>query len=98
MSSSIDHESGVVTITGAGYSWAAPGRQLFLADGWAALSAQQRRFEAAFDDYVTRLALSSASHANNVGVSVRADETALLELLEGGALHLALVEQPRQAA
>ena len=73
MSSRIDHESGDVTITGAGYSWAAPGRQLFLADGWAAVSARQRRFEAAFDDYLARLALSSASHANGVGITVRPD-------------------------
>jgi hypothetical protein len=97
MSSSVDHAAGVVTMTGAGYSWAEPGRRLFLAGGWAELSAIERRHEAAFDDYLARLALSNASHANNVGVSVRADETALLELIEGGLVHESLVEEPRAA-
>ena len=48
-------------------------------------------------DYLARLALSSASHANGVGISVRADETALLELVEGGLVHESLVEEPRAA-
>ena len=66
MSSRID-EAGVVTIT-TPYSWAEPGRRLFIAGGRAELTARQRRHEAAFEDYLARLALWGASHANGVGV------------------------------
>ena len=95
MSSRID-EAGVVTIT-TPYSWAEPGRRLFIAGGRAELTARQRRHEAAFEDYLARLALSGASHAIGVGVSARADETALLELIEGGLVHESFVEEPRAA-
>ena len=57
----------MVTITPP-YSWAETGRRLFIAGGWAQLTARQRRHEAAFEDYLARLALSGASHANGVGV------------------------------
>jgi hypothetical protein len=60
-------------------------------------SAHDRLRAAAFEDYVARIALASTSHANGVGVSVRADETALLELIEGGLVHESLVEEPRAA-
>ena len=63
----------------------------------AALSARERRHGAAFADYLARLALSSASRATNVGVSVRPDESTLLELIEGGLIHESLVEEPRAA-
>ena len=95
MSSRID-EDGVVTIT-TPYSRAEPGRRLFVAGGWAELTARPRRHEAAFEDYLARLAQSGASHANGVGVSVRADETALLELIEGGLVHESFVEETRVA-
>jgi hypothetical protein len=97
MSSTIDHEAGVVTIT-APYSWAEPGRRLFLHGSWAQASARERRLRSTFEDYLARVALSRASHANNVGVTVRADESALLELIEGGAVHPALLEEPKARA
>jgi hypothetical protein len=90
-------EDGVVTIT-APYSWAEPGRRLFVAGAYAQLSGRERRLRASFDDYLARLAVSSAGHANGVGVSVRADESALLELIEGGLVHASLVEEPEARA
>ena len=95
MSSRID-EDGVVTIT-TPYSWAEPGRRLFIAGGWAELTARQRCHDTAFEDYLALLGLSGASHANGVGVSVQADETALLELIEGGLVHESFVEEPQAA-
>jgi hypothetical protein len=50
MSSRIDHASGVVTITGAGYTWASPGHRLYVG-AYAAQNAAAR----AFDDFLARL-------------------------------------------
>ena len=69
MSLRID-EDGVVTIT-TPYSWE-PGRRLFIAGGWAELTARQRRHEAAFEDYLARLARRARVTRTAFGVSVRA--------------------------
>ena len=97
MSSTIDHEVGVVTITGAGYSWAEPGHQLYVVGSWAQLSASERRYRATFEDYLARIALSRGPSRVNE-VTVRPDPAALLELVEGGLVHPSLVEEPEARA
>jgi hypothetical protein len=56
-----------------------------------------RRFETSFADYRARPALSQAGRPMWEGVAVRAEESALLELVEGGVVHESLVQEPKAA-
>jgi hypothetical protein len=94
VSSKIDHESGVVTITGCGYTWAAPGHRLYVEQSYAVRSARAQRFE----DYLARLALSRPSNGVRMNeVRVRPPDGALLEALTRGELHESLIEEQRAA-
>jgi hypothetical protein len=99
MSSRIDHESGVVTVTGCGYSWGAPGHRLYVS-GFGVFSIRprvERELERDSNDWRARLVLSVASHPGNVGVTVLPPAGALEEALENGSVHPSLVEEPRAA-
>ena len=89
-------DDGTVEITAPVYATMPVGHRLSVI-GSNAEGAAYARWERTFNDYLARIALSSAGHANGVGITVRADETALLELIEGGLVHESLVEEPRAA-
>jgi hypothetical protein len=93
-------EDGCVTITGCGYTWAAPGHRLYVVgiDGFSIVPAELRRAGQEFADYQARLLLSRPSNgcAGNVGITVRPDESALFEALDNGSLHPSLVIEPGQ--
>jgi hypothetical protein len=93
VSSKIDHESGVVTITAPVYSTMPVGHRLRVTGfglGLTTLLGQD------FNDYCARLALSQPSngHAWGEGVAVQPPDGALLEAIENGVVHRSLVAEP----
>jgi len=60
--------------------------------------AEANRSDVVFTDYLARLTLSQSGKAWGEGISVRPEESALLEALANGSVHPALVEEPRAVA
>jgi hypothetical protein len=87
MSSSIDHESGVVTVTGSGYTWAAPGHRLYLIGSPGARVIGDHR------EWLRRFIAPPTSNGNahNVGVDCAEAELALSQRL--GLVHESLVAE-----
>jgi hypothetical protein len=97
VSSRLDPETGVVTISAPCYSWAEVGRRLFVVGSEA-----DRRFGYGcnWPDWVERLLTPrpQAGRAWNVGPDPRIADQALLEALRTRQVHPSLVEEPRVAA
>jgi hypothetical protein len=94
VSSKIDHETGIVTISAPSYATMPPGHQLYVCGIPGVLHAIGCR-RRDFDDYFARLALSRPSNGVRVNeVRIKPPEEALLEALTNGTVHESLVEEP----
>jgi hypothetical protein len=99
MSSKIDHESGVVTITAPCYSTMPIGHRLHVCIGfsgcWIA-PRHERDFERNSADYEARLLLShpDGGRAWGEGIAVKPPAGALEEAIANGSLHPSLVAEP----
>ena len=90
MSSRIDHETGVVTITAPVYATMPVGTHFFVVGSLA-----DAGHDRAFHDWAARLLLSRAGNPRHEGVTVKPPEGALPEAIAHGLVHESLIEEPR---